>query len=103
MTSLLRIILAVLGAGAVLGGVYLKGRQDCNERHLEKRAEAAERWADTIANVMGAATARALDAQERKLDNERIAKEIADAAAKELGANDECLSADVVDRLRELR
>lgn len=96
----------LIGAGAVLaalGASYFKGRSDCAVKQAEKRAEAAEEWAASVADDLEAAYQRGAEAAKAAAENEDKVKEIADEAAKEPGADDECLSAATVERLRELR
>ena len=96
----------VVGASAVLVALtftYFKGRSDCAVKQAGKRAEAAERWAASVADDLEAAYQRGAESARIDAENDDKVKEIADEAAKEPGADDECLSAAVVERLRQLR
>lgn len=96
----------VVGAGAVLAALsvsYIKGRSDCAVKAAEKRAEAAEEWAERVDAARQDAYQRGAEAAQRALENQTKVEEIANEAAKELGADDVCLSAATVERLRELR
>jgi hypothetical protein len=96
----------IVGAGAVLLAIsfsYTKGRTDCAVKQAVKRAEAAEQWAASVADGLEKAYQRGAESVRIDAENDNKVKEIANEAAKELGADDECLSAATVERLRELR
>lgn len=95
-----------VGAGAVLFALtfsYIKGRTDCAVKQAGKRAEAAEEWAASVAEDLDKAYQRGAEAARIDAENDDKVEEIADEAAKEIGADDECLSAATVERLRQLR
>jgi len=93
----------IAAALLIVVGAYVKGRQDATTRCKLSAAQAQAEYAEKT----GAATARAYergvaDAQTDKENNDR-AEAIREAAKQEPGANDLCLSGDVVERLRAIQ
>ena len=102
-STVIRILIGVLLSGGVLLFTYLQGRSDCATKWERKQAEIRQEWAEKVADAAGAASDRALENQRLELENERLSDEIVAAARQEQGADDICLSADIVERLRQLQ
>lgn len=100
---LLRYGFPALAAIGVLFGVYTKGRADCAVKHAQEEAKAADKWAGRVTKAAADAYKRGQDAAKKEAKNEQVAKDIAEAAAAEAGADDICLSAEIVEKLRELK
>lgn len=79
------------------------GKNACRAAQEAANAKIRGEHAETVNRADRGATERALDAQEKDLTNAERVKEIAIVAGDEPGADDLCLSADVVERLRELQ
>jgi hypothetical protein len=101
--KIVSVIIRILLASGVALAVYVKGRDDCAQKHLKREIETRAEWADRVADAAGAAADRALAAERLQIENEHLSEEIADVARQEPGADDLCLSADVVDRVRQLQ
>lgn len=96
----------VLYAGmaiVALGAAYLQGRNDCAIKHAHRAAQEAAEWADKISASEAEAYERGLQAARRDAENARSVEEIVRNAGMELGAHDECISADTAERLRQLQ
>lgn len=91
----------IVGLAAV-SWAYLQGRSDCGARHARQAARMAQEWADKLEQANAAAYARGLQAARLEARNKALVEGIAEDAKKELGAGDICLSADLVERLRQL-
>ena len=96
---LLRYGFPALAAIGVLFGVYTKGRSDCAVKHAQEEAKAADDWADRL--VKSAAEAYRQGKADAKEDAEE--KEEADAIVEELPPVGVCVTADAVDRVRQLQ
>lgn len=94
-------------AGSFLVGVsgfaYVRGRVDCNARHEAAEARAAQEWAKAAAKTSKQAEKAGVDAARLDAKNEEKASAVKKQAAREPAASDECLSAAVVDGLRDIR
>lgn len=88
---------------AVFAWAYTKGRSDCAVRQANKRAEAAEEWASGVASDLEAAYKRGAEAARMSQENADKVEEISREAEKEQNSGDECVSADTVERLRQLQ
>jgi len=90
-------------AAAIVGGVYWKGRADCRAKYERAAAKIEAEWKERVREADASAYERGLRAAAIDAENEEVVNEIEEAAAAEPGADDVCLSADVVERLRALR
>lgn len=91
------------GAIIVLFGAYNKGRADCRAKHERAAAKVEAEWRARVREADAAAYERGLRAATIDAENEEIVDDIEETAAAEAGADDVCLSADVVERLRAIR
>lgn len=94
----------LIGAGVivVLLGAYSKGRADCRAKHERAAAKIEAEWKERVREADASAYERGLRAAALDAENEEIVDDIEEAAAAEAGADDMCLGADVVERLRAL-
>ena len=92
--------LAVLAAFLI---VYKKGREDCATKHARHAVKEAQQWAEKTTAASERAYDRGLQAAKSEVRNQKTVEEIARDAGMEAGADDLCLSADVVERLRQLQ
>lgn len=79
------------------------GKNACRATYEAAIAKIQADHADTVALAQRQAAARAIEAKEKELENEQRLDDIVRAAADEPEAMDECISADVMRRLRELQ
>lgn len=82
---------------------YKTGVSNTNDKWRRKAAQDAAEWSEKIRVSEAQAYERGLRAGQIERENEQRADEIARAAGQELGADDLCLSADIVERLRQLQ
>lgn len=82
---------------------YLKGRDDAHDKMLVKAAQDAAEWASQVKASEAAAYRRGLQDARSEARNKEIVNDIGEHAAAEPDSDAECLSADTVDRLRQLR
>lgn len=106
MSPIIRYIVVSLGVLALMGAssisLYFKGRSDCAVKHARKASQEAAEWAEKVQASSAAAYEKGREAAILEQKNREKVDEIGEFAAEEPGADDLCLSADVVDRLREL-
>ena len=86
----------------IFGWAYYRGRDDCGDKHRRKAAQEAAEWAEKIRVSEAEAYTRGLQAATREGQNEKIVETVGREAEKEPGAGDVCLSADTIERLRDL-
>ncbi len=109
MLAFLQLLLAkraaqyVLAAVALLSLGYCKGQGDADLKHARQEAKDARLWAKEVQDAGDKAYDRALQAASVGAENKEKSNAIRERAAREPGAGDECLSADVVDGLRQLQ
>lgn len=107
MTGLISVAIRLLiGAGvlvAIVFGSFNWGKEACQRAQEAANAKIRGQYADIVADAMGANTARALYGQEKDLRNEEAIDDIVNRARAAEGANSECISADIYQRLRELQ
>jgi hypothetical protein len=94
---------ALAGLFLLTVAAYGKGRADCGAKHARAAAKIEAEWKARAAEAAQDAYERGVAAAYADAKNEEIANEIEDAAAAEPGADDLCLSADVVERLRAIK
>jgi hypothetical protein len=94
---------ALAGLFLLTVGAYWKGRADCGTKHERAAAKIEAEWRAKTAEAEQDAYERGVAAAYADAKNEEIVDEIEEAAAAEPGADDVCLSADVVERLRAIQ
>ena len=97
------VVVGVASAVAAFSAGYFKGNGDARVKCAEKQAQAAEQWASDVAEDLEKAYQRGVESARIAHENESRVEEIANEAAKEEGADDMCLSANTVERLRQLQ
>lgn len=95
---------ATLGALLTLAGVsYRQGRVDAHNKCVAEAAEVKAEFDAKVADAAAAAYADGVAAARLNAENEKTEERIGDVADSEIGADDLCLSDDVVGRLRALQ
>lgn len=97
--ALLRYGPLVIAAVCILFAVYTKGRSDCAVRHAREDAKAADEWAERVTKAASEAYRRGQEAAEKEAKK----SEKADAIVKDIPPAGVCVTADAVERLRELQ
>ena len=97
--------LFVLGAvvSAIVFASFQWGKNACKAAQERANTKIRGQHAETVNDADRAATERALDSQEKNLNNEQTVDEIVRAAEAEPGSDDLCVSSDIVQRLRQLQ
>ncbi len=105
LLALLKIPLVrkALLAGLLMIAAYSKGGADCAVKHERKAAQKAQEWAEEVIGVSERAFDRGAQSAAVDQDNEEKVDDIVRNAGMELGAKDECWSANTVERLRALQ
>lgn len=103
MSALARYLILSVASLSLGAFLYMKGRTDCYVKQVKIQAEQTERWAERTSQAAQSAAERAVASERARMDNEKTAEEIADAAKNEEGSDELCVSADTVERLRNLR
>ena len=101
--ALVRII-ALIGALALLVfSSFRWGKNACKAEYEAAIARIRGQHAETVNAAERAAVERALDSQKKELTNDVRVDEIVRSAADDPESMDECVSADIVERLRQLQ
>jgi hypothetical protein len=99
--KIVSVIIRILLASGVALAVYVKGRDDCAQKHLKREIEVRKEHSEIVANAMGAASDRALRDQTLfDADVREVEDIINDGPESEIR---ECISGSSVERLRELQ
>lgn len=93
----------VAGLLVVLAMVRHSGYAACHAQYARKAAQEAAQWAAKVQATGEQAYERGLQAARKSAGNEQIVKDIANDAHKDPDAGRECVSADTVQRLRDLQ
>lgn len=101
--KLLAAVAAIGGVGLIVFLAFMWGKNDQKAEHAEKQMELTKQYASDLSGANAAAYARGRDSLKQEMENNgKLEDIIADALAAE-GAGNLCLSADLVERLRQLQ
>jgi len=103
LTLLTRPLILTGVVSVALLGAYVKGRLDVAEKYRIAAAKAEAEFEAQSTVAARAAYQRGLEAARAEQENEVRIVEIREVAEAEVGADDLCLSADVIDGLRALQ
>jgi len=102
-TSAGRLAGAGVAVSVALFLVYSWGRAGCAAEYARKAAKQNAVWSEKIRAAESRAYAKGLEAAKASADRQKAAEDIARDAGMELGADDVCLSEDIVDSIRALQ